>query len=263
MCGIFCALSRTQHVLPSLELQNRLNSRGPDSSRVLQLSSSTGDVNITLCATVLCLRGSKTVTQPLQDDGCGFTLCWNGEAWRINDKPTPGNDTEAVHRLLVDALSAPSRGSIEPDTFSGLKHVADGLSRIAGPYAFIFLDHLRNTLFLGRDFLERRSLLYTTTATGDLIFSSVSDSTDSTEQWQELDANGVYAISLNRAVAEAMPSSVEQRTLGNYAALIAPYTSTSSLNGSLDLKPSVGPPTFYWNGHFAHIKVGHTASFSK
>lgn len=241
MCGIFCVLSSTQHVYPSDELRSRLQSRGPDSTRTLRLKSGCGNVYLTLCSTVLSLRGSKTVTQPFQDTSGDYTLCWNGEAWSIDGEPTTGNDTEAVQKLLVDAIAAATGDSAHNyDSLMSAKQIARALSRAAGPYAFVMFDRRHNRLFLGRDFLGRRSLLYRISSAGELVFSSVSDYDESTQGWQELDADGVYCLPLDGAIAEPTPFGIERRILGMYTALVEPYTSAGSLNGSLDSAKSVG-----------------------
>jgi hypothetical protein len=178
---------------------------------------------------VLSLRGSLTVTQPYQDPERKYTLCWNGEAWSINDEPTSGNDTKAIHRLLVDALKPSSnfeRPPIEP--LASARIVAEALSRVAGPYAFVFFDHSRGRLFFGRDFLGRRSLLRRLTNYGELIISSVSDG-HSDDGWTEIEADGVYCIDLHIMDAVAVwpgsrvSSGSYMRQLGRFIAAPAPY----------------------------------------
>ena len=146
MCGIFCALSATRPILPDDDLQQRLQKRGPDSICTVkttfpkpaaqELDSSAPNVYITFCSTVLSLRGSQTVTQPYQDSDETYTLCWNGEAWSIGDHPTSGNDTEAVHQLLLSSLKPSLRQEDALDEpLKSASEVAKALSRVAGPYA--------------------------------------------------------------------------------------------------------------------------------
>lgn len=184
MCGIFCSISSHAYTSPSDELQRRLYQRGPDSQHTI--CRSYGGSYITLCSTVLSLRGSQVVTQPLQDELGEFVLCWNGEAWTIDGKPQSGNDTQVVLGLLRDSVQGLSNPT---------QSVAAALSRIAGPYAFVFFDALRGRLFYGRDFLGRRSLMTRITDDGELLIASVSDGTHA-GQWTEVDAAGVYCVNL-------------------------------------------------------------------
>jgi hypothetical protein len=128
MCGIFCSLGTTHHILPNDDIKRRLINRGPDSINSVETlyprttaqkhDTSTRDISVTLCSTVLSLRGSLTVTQPYQDSEGKYTLCWNGEAWSINGEPMSGNDTKAIHRLPRPNLNAlPLSLSPVPESF--------------------------------------------------------------------------------------------------------------------------------------------------
>ncbi|KAK5168048.1 uncharacterized protein LTR77_006616 [Saxophila tyrrhenica] len=214
MCGIFCSISRTAHIAPSPELQERLSSRGPDSARAVLISAD--EAELTLSSTVLSLRGSKTVTQPYQDNYKRHTLCWNGEAWSTDGKARTGNDTEAIHQLLVASVDSANEDDMTLDQSAA--RVATALSRVAGPYAFVFYNASRSRLYVGRDFLGRRSLLFRTTADGDLLFSSVS-SGESELEWQELPADGVYCFALDTAMVPECTT----RLFGTFSAGHCPF----------------------------------------
>jgi asparagine synthetase B (glutamine-hydrolysing) len=121
-------------------------------------------------------------------------LCWNGEAWSIAGNPAKGNDTEAVFELLSAAtpqsLGASASAQDTSDTIA--KHMAT----IAGPYAFVFYDKRAGRVYLGRDFLGRRALLWRTTESGDLLISSVTSGSHD-NAWSEIEADGIYCIDLN------------------------------------------------------------------
>jgi asparagine synthetase B (glutamine-hydrolysing) len=223
----------------------------------LKHETSVGDEYVTLCSTVLSLRGSTTVTQPYQDAHGNYILCWNGEAWSIDGKSATGNDTETIHGLLVDAITAGAHeAQLSPET--GAVRVAHALSRVAGPYAFAFFDRPHGQIYLGRDFLGRRSLLTMATETGDLIVSSVSDPSNAKE-WQELDADGIYGISLGEAAVNLQTPGLESRILGNYIATIAPYNSAMDTDDLVDVTRSVGRSNLTFNGRLAHSKVGNSS----
>lgn len=214
MCGIFCSLSKSDHVLPNATIRERLQTRGPDSTgHVLSKHSRSLAEESTTCltfySTVLSLRGSSITFQPLQDSDRPFTLCWNGEAWSINGCSPAGNDTAAVHEFLSDALSTDSNHAGADTCMESAMKISKALSRVAGPHAFVFFDHLRGRLFFGRDFLGRRSLLMKVSSNGDFILSSVSDG-DVASAWTEIECDGVHYIDLgagdNGAILEATPS---------------------------------------------------------
>ncbi len=197
----------------------------------------TEGAHLTLCSTVLSLRGAKTVTQPFQDPDGDCILCWNGEAWCIDGEPRTGNDTEAVHKLLTDTVTSFTEGHNPGALNRSAAHVATALSRAAGPYAIVFYDAPRRILFVGRDFLGRRSLLFRTTAAGEVIFSSVSCG-DHTEGWQELNADGIYCFSLCKTTD---PQPAGERQFADFAVGHAPYDFADPGLESQSSNESVGP----------------------
>lgn len=230
--------------------------RGPDSINTIETAypgstlqtddKSTRDVQITHCSTVLSLRSSVTVSQPYQDAEGTHSLCWNGEAWSINGVSTSGNDTKAIHKLLVDALGPSSvlgQPPIEP--LASARIVSEALSHVAGPYAFVFFDHAQGRVFFGRDFLGRRSLLRRITDHGDLIISSVSDGSLD-DDWAEIEADGVYCIDLRFMEAVTVwpdpkvSSGPSTRQFGQFIAAPAPYNHTEDGFPGRYISSSVG-----------------------
>jgi len=257
MCGIFCSLSKTQHVRPDPEVAKRLSARGPDSqasiTTILKPGAAIGSNNhaqltyVTLHSTVLSLRGSATVSQPLQDGDQRFTLCWNGEAWNIDGQRPHGNDTLLIQQLLIDTLTQPLPTSDAVDASEDGWKVAQTLSRIAGPYAFVFFDSLRGRVYFGRDFLGRRSLLRSFTDNGDLLITSVTDGT-STAGWTEIEANGAYVVDLNALDGHC----------DGFAPLRIPYEFDDHSAGD---HGSVGKTILSFVSSLAHCQVGHSPTF--
>ncbi|KAH7063328.1 asparagine synthase-domain-containing protein [Macrophomina phaseolina] len=186
MCGIFASLSHHQHVHPDRGTAQFLDNRGPDCSQTIERTINTSArVHALFRSTVLALRGSSLVAQPLLDKASGSILCWNGEAWAIDNQPVTGNDSQAVFDLLQDAC-----GRVPSDPSCA---VTQCISRIRGPYAFVFYDAVSHRLFYGRDCLGRRSLLTSTNDAGDIVLSSICDGHVS-QSWREVEADGVYVI---------------------------------------------------------------------
>ncbi|KAF3920882.1 hypothetical protein ABW21_db0206137 [Orbilia brochopaga] len=194
MCGILFQLSQpgndsnqsTSSPI-SQSLINDVARRGPDSLSTVEIAADS--FRLTFCASVLSLRGTAVVPQPLYSrsghstEASEYVLCWNGEAWRFDGEAfgPDENDTQ----LIFDKLSS----------CGGRVH--DVLQQIEGPYAFVFYDGPRKKLWFGRDWLGRRSLLLKKASPGtpDITICSIADS-QNTCQWDEVEADGFYFIDL-------------------------------------------------------------------
>ena len=180
---------------PSQEILDRLKCRGPDSSNTLHVQTGLSPCSVTLCSTVLSLRGSDITDQPYQDPESNYSLCWNGEAWSIDGQSSIHDDTASVHALLETRLKDVDDLEIEDVGTHSAEIIASTLSRVAGPYAFVFLDCVRRYLYFGRDFLGRRSLCWTISDEGHFILCSISNGLAS-HKWREVEANGVFCLDL-------------------------------------------------------------------
>ena len=141
---------------------------------------------VSFTSTVLALRGGQVTTQPFQSPNS--TLCWNGEAWKVDTDPVIDNDGQFVFDLLSKASSS------QKSAAESVAAVLEVLRSISGPFAFVYLDKTHNALYFGRDRLGRRSLLYNVDRSPDSMeFSSSGDPTNGT--WKEVEADGVYHLS--------------------------------------------------------------------
>lgn len=196
MCGIYCSVSLESPIHSSRETQELLEARGPDCAQAasisLEISNASNPgckmVNIHVFSTVLALRGDRIESQPLTDKHTESFLCWNGEAWRENGQIIGGNDSQHVFALLLRAC----RNAPNPST----ETVIDALTSIAGPFAFVFYDAISCSLFYGRDYLGRRSLLSRPTCNGGIAFCSITD-VPLSPGWEEVGTGGVYCIALS------------------------------------------------------------------
>ncbi|KAJ4368465.1 hypothetical protein N0V83_006822 [Neocucurbitaria cava] len=230
MCGIFCSLSHNDYMTPDANTQQLLQNRGPDHTGrhqfLIQPSRVTDDDNssqfhTTFLSTVLSLRGSTVVPQPLVDKASGSVLCWNGEAWSIREHVVTGNDSDIVFARLLEACA----GSPDAST----RAVISLLSSIRGPYAFVFYDARNSRLYYGRDCLGRRSLLKKSTQDGTLILSSVCDNA-SGEAWEEVEADGIYFVNLHSETStpptlrpEHIPHSSSKQESGSTLSFNLPF----------------------------------------
>ena len=193
MCGIYFSLSRSRAQLPENETISTLKSRGPDAFRTLRIhvacpDRSGNNYESTFCSSVLALRGNHVEEQPLVDGESGSILCWNGEAWKKDGQEVTGNDSAAVFSALLRATASNSSPS----------RVAEVLTSITGPFAFVFYDASSSTLYYGRDRLGRRSLILQQEIPNQLVLCSVS--TPSLAKPREVSSDQIHYLSLRDSI---------------------------------------------------------------
>jgi asparagine synthetase B (glutamine-hydrolysing) len=201
MCGIFFSVSTLGFVAPDHETLEKLQARGPDSYQSHQITlhsqSSVPAPNqpdyqpcfLTFVATVLALRGSQVQRQPMIDEQTQSIFCWNGEAWKFDGKILSGNDTKHVFQLLLAAAKS--------STADSCKKIVALLTRISGPFSFVFYDGISCCVYYSRDPLGRRSLMRSPFSDKTLVLSSVSSSTHGATS--EVETDGIYRVSLRKS----------------------------------------------------------------
>ncbi|NXX17659.1 ASND1 protein, partial [Podargus strigoides] len=186
MCGICCIVTlcsqRASRVFFNEDVLCRLRRRGPDSSQQLIKTASDLSYKCLFSAHVLHLRGLMT-PQPLEDANNNIFL-WNGEIFDGVHVGDLENDTEVVFRHLALCSS-------EADILSVF-------SSLRGPWSFIYYQASRHSLWFGRDYFGRRSLLWQFSNEADSAFclASVSVYSELGNQWQEVPASGIFKIDL-------------------------------------------------------------------
>ncbi|KAF2752729.1 hypothetical protein EJ05DRAFT_505777 [Pseudovirgaria hyperparasitica] len=202
MCGIFVSLSATAPpAKPNADISELLRRRGPDSveDHVVTIPNENFTLYAYFLTTVLSLRGSDIVAQPLVDRASGSVLCWNGEAWSIRDEIVAESDTTKVFQSLLAASLANARARATTDDHNDA--ILGVLSSVRGPYALVFYDAASGRLYFGRDCLGRRSLLYCSDTVGEITISSLTDSQFS-GRFHEVEADGLRVIDLSRPSKE-------------------------------------------------------------
>lgn len=115
------------------------------------------------------------------------------------------NDTQMLMRELEQI------NEIEDDWSDS--QVLDVLQRIEGPYSIVFWQASTSRLWFARDCLGRRSLLWhnPTSDLDNFYLSSVAStaaSTAETDFWEEVPANGIYCIHVDKLVTSSGISAV-------------------------------------------------------
>lgn len=142
---------------------------------------------------MLWLQGSDIVKQPLQDENSLFI--YNGDVFggELSDQSCiEMGDTVLFWGKLKDNHD-----------------ISRTLSNIQGPYAFIYLDKLKNKLYFGRDIYGRRSLLIGINKTGVILTSVAKRNTDF--NFIELPSIGTFSIDLNTENWKIFPWRVKNR----------------------------------------------------
>ncbi|XP_036401613.1 asparagine synthetase domain-containing protein 1 [Megalops cyprinoides] len=185
MCGICCVLSvSSSHSVLEHHVCENLRKRGPCSSQEITKTVADLGYRCLFSAHVLHLRGFLT-PQPVED-GNGNVLLWNGEVFGGLTIGNKENDTQ----VLCQHLS----GAGHPE------EILSVLSRVRGPWAFIYYQAARHCLWFGRDFFGRRSLLCRCDAEEkSVVLTSVAASLSGPggPGWQEVPAGGIYRIDLS------------------------------------------------------------------
>lgn len=211
MCGIFFSCAVQNFVDSTDCCYADLRRRGPDSFKTIrrqilgkqpdsghEASPYISYVNFT--ATVLSLRGSLVVEQPLEDAQSGSILCWNGQAWKLNGTTIVDNDAVVIMSSLVEAVGSDTLSSTKYKALEGAttQAVLRVMSSISGPFAFLFFDAQSQMIFYGRDSLGRRSLLQNIATDGSFSLSSICQSTG-TDEWTEVEAGCIHRVDLGNA----------------------------------------------------------------
>ena len=205
MCGIFVSLGVSCPTYPSDDILARLKKRGPDSlqqiSRVIEPEKGRGQSSryLTAVSSVLSMRGKGLIAQPVTDRiGLSSSfLSWNGEAWKFDSERLGIQDTDFIYRRLCATIEVSlDRQRSESDSPAPvIQAVLNTLSKISGPYAFVFYDSVNRLIFYGRDALGRRSLLIRWLSSHAIEISSVSGEPVN-DGWAEIDAGGIYVLDL-------------------------------------------------------------------
>lgn len=196
MCGIYVTISRHGYCPANSHLRNLLQQRGPDAFLeeyfTVPIDPQGSKVYVSIASSVLALRGDDVVAQPIFHNATRSFLCWNGEAWRLNEhwQEVTGNDAQAVFQMLTANLNIQNSTTAHTAIYKSFES-------IHGPFAMTFFDSRYKKLYFGRDCLGRRSLLTGKHVNGDLVISSLPNLITGVS-WTEIEADSIYYIKLGR-----------------------------------------------------------------
>ncbi|KAG7202299.1 hypothetical protein KM043_018631 [Ampulex compressa] len=190
MCGIYCHLScNHDNTATNLDKWNMckelITARGPDelTERFEQL---TDKWFAHFAASILWTQGDSLVKQPVTDTN-GNILLWNGDIYTgslvdMHQFTDNTNDTSIMYNAL----------QVSPD-------VVSTLSKVHGPYSFIYYQKADNHLYFGRDIIGRHSLLLQLdNENKSLTLMSVTNK--QMKNVIEVPAIGIFVMDLNKSV---------------------------------------------------------------
>jgi asparagine synthase (glutamine-hydrolysing) len=158
MCGIAGLTLDKPGLLE--EMADRLAHRGPDDEGVWRdLDSTTGLAHRRLSIIDL----SKAGAQPMVSDCGRYVLSYNGEIY---------NFRELRHDLEKAGETFRSNSDTEVLLKLLRRHGPDAVCRLVGMFAFALWDREEKTLFLARDRLGIKPLVYAPLGGGHLVFAS-------------------------------------------------------------------------------------------
>ena len=188
MCGIFLCVSTNPNIASEIlsEIEIIIRNRGPDSQYQEDVESLTLDnqsknspkLYLKFFGCVLWLRGKCPQKQPLIDKKGGLLL-WNGDIFGGVDV-----NEECDTSLVSENLSNPSTD------------IPEFISRIQGPYAFIYYQSVINKLWFGRDYFGRHSLLIHKAEDLLILTSVIGGNLINNYNFIEVPADGVYQLDL-------------------------------------------------------------------
>jgi len=154
--------------------------RGPDNLAIFT-SNTAMEHMVTACSSVLWLQGDTMTCQPVVDSMENM-LMWNGDIFSMTgvEKDRTESDTSLLSRHLAQCQTP--------------AQVLQCMASISGPWAMVYLQSSANTLWFGRDFFGRQSLLISKNKDSLSLSSCVmADMTNYTE----LPASGLFSCSLS------------------------------------------------------------------
>ena len=147
MCGIVGIISSDQKELSKIASATRtLSNRGPDNRSTSKFDNlSLGHARLSIIDT------SKAANQPFTDASERYTIIFNGEIY---------NYKELREELITDQVHFNTNSDTEVLLQLYIKHGKDCLEKLNGFFAFAVFDKKENSLFIARDRMGIKPLLY-------------------------------------------------------------------------------------------------------
>ncbi len=124
--------------------------------------------------------------------GADYLFQWNGDVFAFADQPLPSHSSDTL--FMAAKLAECFHGNKDDE----INAVLRCLEQVQGPWAFVFWHKERRSLWFGRDYFGRQSLLIHENAAA-FILSSCAPCDEEVEM-EELPAHGIYGLQLGEQV---------------------------------------------------------------
>jgi len=147
MCGIVGIISKNKEELHKIEAATQtLSKRGPDcQNNFFYQNLALGHARLSIIDT------SEAANQPFSDESQRFTIVFNGEIFNFN---------ELKSELIKEGFTFKTNSDTEVLLYLFIKYGKDCLKMLNGFFAFAILDKQDNSLFVARDRMGVKPLLY-------------------------------------------------------------------------------------------------------
>jgi len=147
MCGIVGIVSSKEQELNKIvEATRTLSKRGPDNQSTENFNKlSLGHARLSIIDT------TEGANQPFTDDSNRYVMVFNGEIY---------NYQELKQELIVDGISFNTNSDTEVLLYLYIKHKEKCLEKLNGFFAFAIFDKQEKSLFVARDRMGIKPLLY-------------------------------------------------------------------------------------------------------
>jgi asparagine synthase (glutamine-hydrolysing) len=158
MCGIVGIVSKNKEQLSRIAAATQeLSKRGPDNQQIFNCENiSLGHARLSIIDT------TEVANQPFTDNSERYTLIFNGEIY---------NYKELKEELVKDGVVFKTKSDTEVLLYLYIKYKEECLEKLNGFFAFSVFDKQENSLFITRDRMGIKPLLYYFDGT-DFIFAS-------------------------------------------------------------------------------------------
>lgn len=147
MCGIVGIISSSNEQLNAItKATQQLNKRGPDNQSTLNFDGiALGHARLSIIDT------SEAANQPFSDTTNRYTIVFNGEIY---------NYQELKEELVKDGVVFNTASDTEVLLYSYIRYGSGCLEKLNGFFAFAVYDKIKNSLFIARDRMGIKPLLY-------------------------------------------------------------------------------------------------------
>ncbi|CAH2350220.1 asparagine synthetase domain-containing protein [[Candida] railenensis] len=156
-------------------------SRGPNYLKYISFHIEEAKTWVEQFSSVLSLR-QPFVQQPVQVENEQISIQFNGELY--NQECLDSNDSKFIGDKIISNIGNFGQGNRE-------KAIVETIAELEGEFAYAIVDKAKQRCYFGRDYVGKRSLVYSLKESSGLVISSVTNGKNE-NNWEECKAEVVY-----------------------------------------------------------------------